>query len=257
VTDEEVLAGGSVNHVVRVGDTVRRPTGPWTPAVHSFLRHLELVGYPYAPRVLGVDEQDREVLTFIPGQALRRPWPTALQADEVLDQIGRALGLLAQASAGFVPPVEAVWQAPDARRAGPVRHGDVGPWNAIFRDGELVGFIDWDFAGPAPALWDLAQAAWYYVPLRPPDRGWRGCGFPAEPDLRARLGRLCSAYGTEVSGVVDELVQLQHDELATVQTLGGQGRAPWAQFLQRGDVETISREIRWLRERRRDVEPAA
>ncbi len=83
MTDEEVLVGGSVNHVVRVGDTVRRPTGPRTPAVHAFLRHLESVGYPYAPRVLEVDEQDREVLTFIPGEGLRRPWHPALRADEV------------------------------------------------------------------------------------------------------------------------------------------------------------------------------
>ncbi len=98
-----------------------------------------------------------------------------------------------------------MWQVPDAGRAGPVRHGDVGPWNAIFRGGEFVGFIDWDFAAPTPELRDLAQAAWCYVPLRPPDRGCPGCGFPAEPDLRARLGRLCSAYGAEVSAVVDQL----------------------------------------------------
>jgi len=147
-----------------------------------------------------------------------------------------------------------VWQVPDAGRAGPVRHGDVGPWNAIFRGGEFVGFIDWDFAAPAPELWDLAQAAWCWVPLRPPDPGCPGCGFPAEPDLRARLGRLCSAYGAEVSAVVDQLARLQHDEQARIEKLGAQGRDPWALFLQRGVVKTISGEIRWLRERAGDLQ---
>ena len=32
------LGGGNVSGgVVRIGDTVRRPAGPWTPAVHALL----------------------------------------------------------------------------------------------------------------------------------------------------------------------------------------------------------------------------
>lgn len=27
-----------------------------------------------------------------------------------------------------------------------VIHGDVGPWNLVWRDGELVGLIDWEYA---------------------------------------------------------------------------------------------------------------
>ena len=39
--DEEIrLAGGNLGGAVRVGDTVRRPVGPWTPAVHALLGHL-------------------------------------------------------------------------------------------------------------------------------------------------------------------------------------------------------------------------
>ena len=245
-----VLAGGSVGHIVRVGDTVRRPTGAWTPAVHAFLRHLESAEFPYAPRVLGVDDRDREVLTFLPGQPLRRPWPLPLQAEEVLEQVGQALRLLAEASVGFVPAEGATWRSPPLSRTGPVRHGDVGPWNAIFHDGGLAGFIDWDFAEPAPALWDLAQAAWYFTPLRPPDLGWRACGFPTEPDLRRRLLRLCSAYGAEVSTVLDELCELQEAELQRTEILGAQGRSPWRTFLDRGDADEIRTEIAWLAEHR-------
>ena len=40
--DELPLSGGNVTAgVVRVGDTVRRPVGAWTPAVHNLLQHLE------------------------------------------------------------------------------------------------------------------------------------------------------------------------------------------------------------------------
>lgn len=34
---------GSVTTVRRVGDTIRRPVGEWTPAVHALLTHLESV----------------------------------------------------------------------------------------------------------------------------------------------------------------------------------------------------------------------
>jgi hypothetical protein len=41
MTDAGVpLGGGNMSSgVVRVGDTVRRPAGPWTPAVHALLTH--------------------------------------------------------------------------------------------------------------------------------------------------------------------------------------------------------------------------
>ena len=47
---ETVLRGGDLNVVARIGDTVRRPTGPWSPAVHALLRHFERVGFEGAPR---------------------------------------------------------------------------------------------------------------------------------------------------------------------------------------------------------------
>ena len=53
---ETPLRGGNMSSgVVRVGDTVRRPAGPWTPAVHALLDHLHSVGFRGAPRPLGLD----------------------------------------------------------------------------------------------------------------------------------------------------------------------------------------------------------
>lgn len=68
VYEEEQLDGGNTTVVVRVGDTVGRPAGPWTPAVHDLLHHLSAAGFAGSPRVLGVDELDREILEFVPGE---------------------------------------------------------------------------------------------------------------------------------------------------------------------------------------------
>jgi hypothetical protein len=70
VVAEERLEGGNVGGAVRVGDTVRRSAGPWTPAVHALLAHLAGTGFTGAPRPLGFDEQGREVLTFLEGESV-------------------------------------------------------------------------------------------------------------------------------------------------------------------------------------------
>src|SRR6266511_4389576 len=52
--ERELLSGGNMaGEVVRVGRTVHRRAGLWTPAVHDLLRHVELVGFGGAPRALG------------------------------------------------------------------------------------------------------------------------------------------------------------------------------------------------------------
>ena len=43
--EEMPLWGGNVSTVVRAGNTVRRSSGLWTPAVHAWLRHLEKRGF--------------------------------------------------------------------------------------------------------------------------------------------------------------------------------------------------------------------
>jgi hypothetical protein len=44
------LDGGNTGGAVRLGDTVRRVAGPWTPAVHALLEHLAANGFTRAPR---------------------------------------------------------------------------------------------------------------------------------------------------------------------------------------------------------------
>src|SRR5687767_12988645 len=56
---------------VRIGERVHRTSYEWSPAVLDLLQHLEHQGFDGAPRALGFDEQDREILTFIEGDVAR------------------------------------------------------------------------------------------------------------------------------------------------------------------------------------------
>ena len=79
-----LLGGDMTEGVVRVGRTVRRPVRPHTAAVHALLRHLDAAGFDGAPRVLGIDANNREVLTYLPGVVARRPRPAFTAADATL-----------------------------------------------------------------------------------------------------------------------------------------------------------------------------
>jgi hypothetical protein len=99
---EHPLDGGNVAAgVVRVGDTVRKPAGFWTPAVDTLLTHLRRAGFTGAPRPLGRDDQGRQVLEYVPGPiAMDQP-----QLDEAgLHRVGRLIRELHDRSAGFSPP---------------------------------------------------------------------------------------------------------------------------------------------------------
>ncbi|MEV4804749.1 aminoglycoside phosphotransferase family protein [Nonomuraea sp. NPDC049421] len=189
--DEEILTGGGVNHVVKVAGTVRRPTGPWTPAVHALLRHLAARGFTGAPRVHGVDEQGREVLGFVPGETAGYPLPPWARTDEALAGAARLLRRYHDATAGFVPPPGATWYLPPVEPAEVICHGDVATYNCVFRDGAPVAFIDFDTAHPGPRLWDVAYAAYRFVPLNDPRHTE---GLPVAEQAR-RLGLFAAAYG--------------------------------------------------------------
>ena len=84
-----LLGGDMTEGVVRIGRTVRRPVRPHTAAVHALLRHLDAAGFDGAPRVLGIDANNREVLTYLPGVVARRPRPAFATADATLAALAR------------------------------------------------------------------------------------------------------------------------------------------------------------------------
>ena len=50
MTEEQLVGGNTHAEIVKISDTVRRPTGDWTPGVHALLKHLDTRGYDGAPR---------------------------------------------------------------------------------------------------------------------------------------------------------------------------------------------------------------
>ena len=193
---ETQLLGGTANRglVVRVGDTVRRPLRASSRATHALLKHLERVGFDGAPRLLGIDAQGREVLSYLSGETVRAPYPAWSMTDQALDSVAALLRSYHQAVADF-RPVGLQWAepVPPSYVTGLISHNDPNLDNVVFRNGVAVALIDFDLAGPGSALWDVATAVRLWAPLRP------------DPDIHdvrrghslSRLRRFADAYGLE------------------------------------------------------------
>jgi hypothetical protein len=219
---EVSLRGGDVTEgVVRVGDTVRRPRGPWSSSVAAYLRHLEEAGFEGAPRFLGVDEQGRDVLDFVPGDVPGstggRRW--AATADALVGVAG-LLRTLHAASASFVP------------------------------------LIDFDLTRPGTRLRDVVNTATWWVPLSPP--GDRDPAFAAG-DVPARLAAFVDAYRLDrdersaFHGVaVDGAARSWHRMKANAEIRGG----GWARMWDEGIGDRILRRRAWLVEERTALDAA-
>jgi hypothetical protein len=165
--------------------------------VHAVLRHLERVGFDGAPRVLGTDEQGREVLSYLDGDTVGDsvPWPAWVSSDDTLVQVGAWLRRLHDATESFVPPADAVWFAGQTWRPGLViGHHDAAPYNAVWRSGRLVGFVDWDTTGPSSREFDLAYSALLWVPLLAAGTAWP-VDVRTNDDRARRLHLLLDGYG--------------------------------------------------------------
>jgi hypothetical protein len=215
--DEIPLPGGNVGGAVRVGGTVRRPTGPWTPAVHELLDFLAAAGVDRIPRVLGIDDRDREILTFLPGRVLDigREALTDAQVTSAMHWLRAYHATVA----GF-PRDSRRWRFVE-RPLQPgeiVCHHDSAMYNMAFDGDELAGVFDWDVAGPGIPMDDVAIFAWNTAVL-----------FPDSPadEVAHVLRTIADGYGgLDPHAVLDHVITRMTsaaDRIAAAQAAGDPG----------------------------------
>ncbi|MFT4294942.1 MAG: NUDIX domain-containing protein [Micropruina sp.] len=235
--DGDRLPGGNVGGAVRIGTTVRRPIGPWTPAVHALLRHLAAAGLPAVPRVHGLDARGREILDYLPGEVI--DVDAEQLSDARLASLGRWLRGLHDASAGFEHP--GPWRFFGVETPTQITHNDAAPYNVAFRGDEVSGVFDWDLAGPSTPVHDLGHTAWSAIPLFRP--------IPADQAAR-RLTVFADAYGTDPATVLDSVrprVQLAVDGIREAVRRGDEGMINLAA---QGEPERTERALAGFLERR-------
>ncbi|MFI7610202.1 aminoglycoside phosphotransferase family protein [Nonomuraea terrae] len=239
------LQGGDVTDgVVRVGDTVRRPASASTPAVHALLKHLEAVGFDGAPRVVGMDEFGREVLTFVPGTTGLR---VGSASDEALVGLAGLLRSYHDATVGFPLSLDG-WESGsnDDRAPEVIGHCDLTPENVVFRgQGRPVALIDFELARPTTRLFDVVTALRHWAPISDPvDRP----PLLRTVDVGARLRLFCDAYGVPARDrrrLLDVARLRFHRSYAAMHARAAVG-GNWAKMWAGGAGQRIRRASAWL-----------
>lgn len=245
--DEQELGENESKPIVRIGNTVHRPVSWWTPAVHSLLKYLEHAGFKYSPRVLGFDEQGREILSFIEGESGKEGWSRII-SDEGLQRFAKLLREYHDVIAGFHPPANAEWAySKGAPKAGEIMcHGDFGPWNIVWQGDEPVGIVDWDFVLPAVPQYDILYALEYAAPFRDDKAALEQHHFPEVPDRKRRIKVFLGAYGTtNIENIADKVAAMQRTVAKHEEYLAKRGLQPQVDWVANGDLEKVEAQAKW------------
>jgi aminoglycoside phosphotransferase (APT) family kinase protein len=228
---EVPLAGGRMTPgVVRVGETVRRPLGAHSAFVHDLLRLLERRAVHTAPRLIGIDEQGRETLSFREGWA-----PPNLEwrrwSNRQVVAAARIVRGLHDATAGSAL----------AKTAEVVCHGDLSPCNFVFVGGEPRLVIDFDRAHPDSRKSDLAYMAWMWL-IGEEDENYSA---PFAARLR-QLTLLLDSYGLDDRRNFAAAIEAEQQQTLAMHQATGNSAAEWVQS-----------EIRFIHEHASDIDCAA
>lgn len=255
---DEILTGGNVSTVHRLGDTVRRELKPSSKKVHKLLKHLEIKGFTYAPKFIGIDEKDREILSFIEGEAGHYPLKKYMWSDDVLMGIAKMLRRYHDAVTDF--PIEKGWQPID-HTPEPFEvlcHNDFAIYNIIFDHDRPVGIIDFDVAAPGPRLWDIAYTLYTCVPLSRFYLDETGTTINYNRNqhskgMKERVRLFFEGYGEEVNPDFLEMVLLRLKGLCRIiERKASEGDLAFQKMIDEGHLDHYLEDIDFIRSHRND-----
>ncbi|MGI5451998.1 phosphotransferase [Streptomyces sp. CA-249302] len=241
VPGEQVLYGGAVSDVVRVRGTVRRAPSRRSEFVRELLALFERNGWKGAPCHLGTDEQGRDVLDFIEGQAaVTAEERVAARTDESLVRVAQLVREFHDLTHG----------TPLAGAHDVVCHNDLAPKNTVYT---VVGgvwlphaFIDWDIAAPGERVHDIAHLCWQYLDLGP--------GLTDIPEAARRIRLVCDAYGLgERGALIDTILWWQDRCWRGIQAGAERGEPAMAALRERGVVEEVRAAWEFVGRHRREL----
>ncbi|MFB9905669.1 phosphotransferase [Allokutzneria oryzae] len=222
------LQGGSITGPVRVGDTVRRATGPHAAFVHQVLGHFERHGWTGAPRFLGVDDKGREILTFVEGHIAWRS-RDGVDSVESLEAVARLVREFHDLTAG----------TPLAGDQEVLCHNDLAPKNTVYRESLPIAFLDWDLAAPGARVHDVAHVCWQYLDLGP--------GVTDPPETARRFRAICDAYGlADRAHVVDTVLWWQDRCARGIEAGADAGDPAMSRLRAAGAVESVREAHEWV-----------
>lgn len=241
----EQLAGGRINAVRRVGNSVVRSRTANSTFVHALLTHLATAGWNGAPRVLDHSCEVQETLTFLEGTVpWQRPTPAWAVTDEALVGVAVLVRQLHDLTAGTEL----------AGRAEVVCHHDLSPANTVYRPASSgwtpVAFVDWDLAGPGRRVHDIGHVCWQWLDLGPT--------VADLTEARRRITLVVDAYGlNQREELIPAVLWWQQRCWRGIEAAAATGEAAMQRLVADGTSATVRAAHAWTLKHHRQLAPAA
>jgi thiamine kinase-like enzyme len=257
-SNEKLLTGGNVSDVYQSGNTVRRKLKPESKRIHALLNHLENKGFDHAPAFLGIDEEGREVFSFIEGEAGHYPLKAYMRSDDVLKEIAKMLRQYHDCVNDF--PIDDSWESldntPPDREV--ICHNDFAIYNIIFDHEKPVGIIDFDVAAPGPRIWDIAYTLYTCVPLSRffvTETGEKVYydSIQHADRIKWKIQLFIEAYGKRFEqDYIETVLQRIEGLCKTITRKANEGDAAFQKMIAEGHLEHYQKDIAFIKEYRNE-----
>lgn len=230
--EEKFKHGQSNSEVVKVGDTVRRSIGAHSTNVHKLLNFLEENDFDYSPRFLGIDDQNREIISFIEGDLCSE----VKINDQILVDSMKILKRFHDLLEGseFASGQETLC------------HTDFAPWNLLVKDGRVVGMIDFDDISPGKRIDDLAYAVWTFLDL--------GGDLGLEAQLK-RISLMIDTYQDEaISGLAEAIISQQEKILQKRIDMSMNSISIEVREFSKSRISEIESQIKWVKDYANEID---
>ena len=187
--EEEILKGGeNSSSIVRIGNYVHRSSQGNRKLYNEVLKHLESHGFRYSPKIYGLDDSGRDILSFIPGS-------TMLGIPFSLSQLQACVRILKE-----FHDYCSLLTSKGVKET--ICHRDFSPWNVIFLHEMPVGIIDFDEVTPGNRIEDFAYFLWTFLDI--------GQHKKEDDLLISIIHQLAQEYsGLNISNLSEKLVEQQ------------------------------------------------
>lgn len=240
---EEVLDGGNMNVVVRVGDTVRRPLQDNSLNIHKLLKFLEDNNYNYSPKFYGIDDQNREILSFIDGIAGNDYDQEFIWSDDNLKIVASKLREFHDITEKFVP-VNNKWLLSCPDKAEVICHNDFAPYNTVFKNKKAFGVIDFDTCSPGSRKWDIAYTVFSFIPLTS-DKYKRGRD---SEKIKRRIQLFCDTYGYDnINEIVETSIKRIESVVCFIEERASLGDDNFIRMKKEGHADYYKKQIEFIK----------